>query len=66
MTTIAQERETEEAAVRGRAREVDELGEFALEIRRPRPSPYTRGASTGAASCRVSSGSTTSLRNSST
>jgi hypothetical protein len=34
MTTTAQERETEKAAVRRRAREVDELGEFALEIQR--------------------------------
>jgi hypothetical protein len=34
MTTVEQERETEEAAVRRRAREVDELVEFALEIQR--------------------------------
>lgn len=34
MTTIAQERESDEAAVRRRAREVDELVEFALEIQR--------------------------------
>jgi hypothetical protein len=34
MTTIAQERESDEAAVRRRAREVDELCEFALEIQR--------------------------------
>lgn len=34
MTTIAPERESDEAAVRRRAREVDELGEFALEIQR--------------------------------
>lgn len=34
MTTISQERESEEAAVRRRAREVDELVDFALEIQR--------------------------------
>lgn len=34
MSTIAHQQETDEAAVRRRAREVDELGEFALEIQR--------------------------------
>lgn len=34
MTVIVKERETPEAAVLRRAREVDELGEFALEIQR--------------------------------
>lgn len=34
MTTIAQERESDEAAVRRRAREVDELFVFALEVQR--------------------------------
>lgn len=34
MTAIALERESEEAAVRRRAREVDELFEFALEVQR--------------------------------
>lgn len=34
MTTIAQGRESDEAAVRRRARKIDELFEFALEVQR--------------------------------